>query len=282
MQAQAPAGQTSALCKNAGEYCVNRETSSGACHVQETTESPLGVNILGPYTSRKNGVAAMCDIYDPGSADPTKCATVAPSGTCGQKTPALTRKQNANSVDSLDAQKSTYQLQACAIKRTIWTNPGLGTVTVTAKFWDDCHEREDTGRVSIYDKSGTQVGATRIIAHGQQPPIPLDVPPQGHIEYLCHSNSKTQELQCMFDIVVSNQAKLSERADKDPCSKVYPVPEGADQWTNCVKSGASACGGPDQCACDATERLVEYSCTEGKYNKCTADTACSAISRSRR
>src|ERR1019366_10163966 len=74
-----------AICKNSGEYCVNRETSSGVCHVQETTESPLGVNMLGPYASRKDGVKGMCGAYDPGSTDPKKCSDVAPSGACDNK-----------------------------------------------------------------------------------------------------------------------------------------------------------------------------------------------------
>jgi len=61
---------------------------------------------------------------------------------------------------------------------------------------------------------------------------------------------------------------------KKSCSKVYPLPRRSSRWTNCVRAAASACGGAEECACDSTERLVEYSCTEGTYKKCTTEPTC--------
>jgi hypothetical protein len=267
--------QTAKICKNSGEYCVNRETSSGVCHVQGTTESPqLGINILGPYGSRKEGVGAMCNAYDAGSTDPNKCSAVAPSGVCDNKERGSVGKKNASPHSSSSTRTRSFQTQKCAVKSTIWTNAHSETITVTGTFKDDCHEPEDQGEVSIFDKSGTQVGTTLTFSKGYPISVPLTVPSQGHIEYLCRSHSSTQELQCKYTIT----EPPSTKADKDPCSVVYPVPDGADQWTNCVKSGASACGGPDQCACASTERLVEFTCTEGKYNRCNVESNCSGSS----
>jgi hypothetical protein len=176
-----------------------------------------------------------------------------------------------NSSNQKAVRTTGVMSQACAVKKTIWTNSSQKAIVVSGKFEDNCHEPEDQGEVSIFDKSNNQVGTTFKCSKGYWVTVPLTVPAQGHIEYLCHSNSSTQELQCMYEITEPSEIA----ADKDPCSTVYPIPDGADQWTNCVKSGASACGGPDQCACATSDRLVEYSCSEGKYNKCTTESACS-------
>jgi hypothetical protein len=169
------------------ECSLTEDRNVGVCHVQETTESPLGVNILGPYSSRKDGVTAMCNAYDPGSTDPNKCSAAAPLGVCDHKRSVLTGKVHARPYTSVDAQTSQYQLQACAIKKTLWTNQGGKTATVTGKFLDNCHEPEDEGQVSIYDKSGAQVGTTFKFSRGYPVTVPLEVPSQGHIEYICKS-----------------------------------------------------------------------------------------------
>jgi len=179
-------------------------------------------------------------------------------------TPRVNSSKRANMI----------QVQACAVKKTIWTNTSSGTTTVTGRFWDECHEPEDRMLVSIFDKSGKQVATLDLSKMSSGLAYPLRVPAQGHIDYVCHSNSSTQEPKCKYEIT----EPPSKKADKDPCSTVFPIPDGADQWTNCSKTGGSSCGGPDQCACDASERLVQYSCTEGKYDKCTADSACSVAS----
>lgn len=77
------------LCTKSGQFCVNRETSSGTCHVQEATEQPqFGPNLKGPFGSRTDGNKAMCKLYDPASDDPAKCGAVAPQGVCDSKRPA--------------------------------------------------------------------------------------------------------------------------------------------------------------------------------------------------
>jgi hypothetical protein len=191
--------QATQICKNAGQYCVNRETSSGVCHVQETTESPqFGPNILGPYGSRKDGLAAMCNAYDPGSTDPNKCSGVAPAGVCDNKGGSVGKKTASPRPSSSRA--SALQTQACNVNSTIWTNTGAKAITVTGTFEDDCHEPEDHGEVKIFDKSNVQVGSTLTFSRGYLVSVPLTVPLQGHIEYLCKSNSNLQELQCKYAI----------------------------------------------------------------------------------
>jgi len=77
------AGAPDPICTKAGQFCVNRETSSGTCHVQEATERPqLGMNLKGPFQNRKDGNKAMCSLYNPASPDPAKCGAVAPQGVC--------------------------------------------------------------------------------------------------------------------------------------------------------------------------------------------------------
>jgi hypothetical protein len=66
---------TPVACTGQSTYCVRRETSSFACHVQRTTASPLGVDFLGPFNSRAAAVAAMCKNYDPQMMDSSKCWT---------------------------------------------------------------------------------------------------------------------------------------------------------------------------------------------------------------
>jgi hypothetical protein len=83
------AGAPDPSCTKAGQFCVNREASSGTCHVQEATERPqLGGNIKGPFKNRNDGNSAMCALYDPGSADPAKCGAVAPQGVCDSAKPS--------------------------------------------------------------------------------------------------------------------------------------------------------------------------------------------------
>jgi hypothetical protein len=86
-------------CTKAGEFCVNRETSSGVCHAQEATERPqLGTDLLGPFSSRKEATTAMCNALDDGSPDPGKCAAVAPQGACDKrKRPAKSKQSSEQS-----------------------------------------------------------------------------------------------------------------------------------------------------------------------------------------
>jgi hypothetical protein len=82
------AGAPDPLCTKTGQFCVNREGSSGTCHVQETTESRLGATLKGPFKNREDGNSAMCALYDPGSGDPAKCGGVAPIGVCDTPKPS--------------------------------------------------------------------------------------------------------------------------------------------------------------------------------------------------
>jgi hypothetical protein len=49
------------------------------------------------------------------------------------------------------------------------------------------------------------------------------------------------------------------------CSEYYPA---SGSMTNCTDIGRSGCGGPDQCSCASSERLVTYRCSEGTFNLC--------------
>src|SRR5688572_17535447 len=46
--------------------------------------------------------------------------------------------------------------------------------------------------------------------------------------------------------------------DRRSCEEYYPEPDGAVNWTKCTPGFRSACGGPPQCYCDSSERLVDY------------------------
>jgi hypothetical protein len=73
-------------CTKAGQFCVNRETSSHVCRVQEATERPQhGPSLAGPFGSRAEGNAAMCGLYEPASEDAAKCGAVLPDGLCDAK-----------------------------------------------------------------------------------------------------------------------------------------------------------------------------------------------------
>jgi hypothetical protein len=85
-RAASAAAPPDSICTKAGQFCVNRETSSGVCHVQEATERPqLGTSLAGPFNSRAEGNAGMCRLYEPASGDADKCGAVAPQGICDSK-----------------------------------------------------------------------------------------------------------------------------------------------------------------------------------------------------
>ena len=53
------------------------------------------------------------------------------------------------------------------------------------------------------------------------------------------------------------------------CEAVYPLPRNYETWTNCKSDGEpSSCGGPDQCSCDESKRLVTFACDQGTYREC--------------
>lgn len=58
----------------ADQWMVRRETSSGTCHVQIKTASPLGADLAGPFNSRKDACQKAKDLYDSDATDPNKCS----------------------------------------------------------------------------------------------------------------------------------------------------------------------------------------------------------------
>jgi len=59
----------------ADQWMVRRESSSGACHVQVKTASPLGADLAGPFDARKDACLKSKDLFDPDATDPSKCFT---------------------------------------------------------------------------------------------------------------------------------------------------------------------------------------------------------------
>jgi hypothetical protein len=57
--------------------------------------------------------------------------------------------------------------------------------------------------------------------------------------------------------------------NKPDCDQTYPLPQNYENWTNCKKDGGgSACGGPDQCGCLESQRLITFTCDQGQYHQC--------------
>jgi hypothetical protein len=61
---------------------------------------------------------------------------------------------------------------------------------------------------------------------------------------------------------------------RKPCREFYPPPAGSESWTGCESAGRSPCGGPEQCACGAGQRLVTLKCTQGTKHVCRKDEGC--------
>jgi hypothetical protein len=59
----------------AEDWMVRRETSSGVCHVQSKTASPLGPDLSGPFESRKAACQDAANLYEAASGDPQKCSS---------------------------------------------------------------------------------------------------------------------------------------------------------------------------------------------------------------
>ena len=61
----------------------------------------------------------------------------------------------------------------------------------------------------------------------------------------------------------------SSKRGKPACEAVYPLPRNYETWTKCKSDGEpSSCGGPDQCSCGESKRLVTFSCDQGTYHQC--------------
>ncbi len=69
---------------------------------------------------------------------------------------------------------------------------------------------------------------------------------------------------------ILSEILLADLPPRQTCDKYYRGHEDAlAQAHNCHEIGASACGGPDQCACGKNERLVSFKCDEGTFNGCS-------------
>ena len=80
-----------------------------------------------------------------------------------------------------------------------------------------------------------------------------------------HNNgSTTNGIDFLNEKLVS-----SSKRGKPSCEAVYPLPRGYETWTKCKSDGEpSSCGGPDQCSCDESKRLVTFFCDQGTYHQC--------------
>jgi hypothetical protein len=59
----------------AADWMLRVQTSSRTCHVQLKTAAPLGTDMSGPFSSRKEACQAASDAFDSSFTDPTKCWT---------------------------------------------------------------------------------------------------------------------------------------------------------------------------------------------------------------
>ena len=64
-----------------GSYCVYRKAETRTCKVW-TADTLDGPQLLGPFDKKDDAVAAMCNVYSPGSDDPTKCSHTDPADAC--------------------------------------------------------------------------------------------------------------------------------------------------------------------------------------------------------
>lgn len=58
----------------ADEWMVRRQTTSGICHVQRKTASPLGADLAGPFATKKDACRRASELYDSSGTDTRKCS----------------------------------------------------------------------------------------------------------------------------------------------------------------------------------------------------------------
>lgn len=65
------------------QYVINRSATSGKCVVEPSDAAGIGPSLDGKkYDSKEDARVAMCNAYDPGSADVDKCSDVGPKDAC--------------------------------------------------------------------------------------------------------------------------------------------------------------------------------------------------------
>ena len=73
----------------------------------------------------------------------------------------------------------------------------------------------------------------------------------------------------MRDSFLHEHSLFRSVSDKPDCDETYPLPDNYQNWKNCKKDGGgSACGGPQQCACLESQRLITFTCDQGSYHQC--------------
>lgn len=83
-----PIGMSAPLSA-ADQWMVRRESSSGVCHVQIKTASPLGADLAGPFDTRKDACLKAKDLYDPNATDSSRCFTYGQGSIDGCKKEAV-------------------------------------------------------------------------------------------------------------------------------------------------------------------------------------------------
>lgn len=58
----------------ADEWMIRRQTTSGICHIQLKTASPLGSDLAGPFSTKKDACKKAAELYEAASTDPQKCS----------------------------------------------------------------------------------------------------------------------------------------------------------------------------------------------------------------
>lgn len=89
----------------------------------------------------------------------------------------------------------------------------------------------------------------------------------GHDFYLSQHNSVSSTNRTT-DFLNERLVLLGNR-ERLVCEAVYPLPKNYNNWTRCKSYvEPSSCGGPDECSCDESKRLVIFSCDQGTYREC--------------
>jgi len=64
------------------QYVVRRVTTSGVCQVWDSQSSTIGDQIAGPFNTKVEATAKMCELRTADPADPAKCFQVNPANAC--------------------------------------------------------------------------------------------------------------------------------------------------------------------------------------------------------
>lgn len=59
---------------SAADWMVRVQTTSRVCHIQVKTAAPLGVDLLGPFSTRKAACDAAAKAFDSTATDQSKCS----------------------------------------------------------------------------------------------------------------------------------------------------------------------------------------------------------------